>query len=393
MGRGFWGGIYSEKWVVYLGVGRLGGVGIESRRMFWAVIFLVVGFVVLVFAADYLVRGAASIASAVGVSPLVVGLTVVAFGTSAPELAVSVVSAFKGQADLAVGNVVGSNIFNILVVVGVSALIIPLVVHRQLVRLDVPVMIFLSVLLYVLAVDGMISRGDGAVLFSMAIGYVGLLLWKTKRGGGAAPGLDEIEGLVEGGGDPKWVKNLFFIVMGIAGLTGGSHLLVKGAVEIATFFGVSELVIGLTIISVGTSLPEVATSVMAAIKGQRDIAIGNVVGSNIFNIVTVLGLSSMVAPAGIGVAQAALDFDMLFMIAIALAAFPVFFLGYRVGRMSGFFFVGFYVAYVAYLLLESAGSAAFPVFREVVLYWVAPGMGCVLVIMLVRGLMQGKNPA
>ncbi|MDP4624187.1 MAG: calcium/sodium antiporter [Akkermansiaceae bacterium] len=357
-----------------------------------AIVFLIVGFVLLVFAADYLVKGAASIASAVGISPLVVGLTVVAFGTSAPELAVSVASAFKGQADLAVGNVVGSNIFNILVVVGVSALIIPLVVHRQLIRLDVPVMIFLSGLVYFLSMDGLISRLDGAILFSMAIGYVGLLLWKSKHGG-KAPGLDELDGLVDGGNDPKWAKNIFLIVIGIAGLTGGSHLLVKGAVEIATYFGVSELVIGLTIISVGTSLPEVATSVMAAIKGERDIAIGNVVGSNIFNIVTVLGLSSIVAPNGIGVAQAALDFDMLFMIAIALAAFPVFFLGYRVGRISGFFFVSFYVAYVVYLLLGSTENVAFPAYREVVLHWAAPITAGVLAIMLVRALLQGKNPA
>lgn len=371
--------------------GRVAGVNEDSRRMVTAIVFLIVGFVLLVFAADYLVKGAASIAAAVGISPLVVGLTVVAFGTSAPELAVSVVSAFEGQADLAVGNVVGSNIFNILVVVGSSALIIPLVVHRQLIRLDLPVMIFLSVLLYAVSLDGMISRIDGLVLFSLAIAYVGLLLWKSKHGG-KPPGLDEIEELVEDANDPKWAKNLFLIVIGIAGLTGGSHLLVKGAVAIATYFGVSELIIGLTIISLGTSLPEVATSIMAAIKGERDIAIGNVIGSNIFNIVTVLGLSSIVAPAGIRVAQEALDFDMLVMIAIAVAAFPVFFLGYKVGRISGFFFVLFYVAYVLYLLLESIGHASFPVFRDVLLFWVAPVTGGVLVIMLVRAMLQGKNP-
>ena len=357
-----------------------------------AIVFLIVGFVLLVFAADYLVKGAASIASAVGISPLVVGLTVVAFGTSAPELAVSVMSAFEGQADLAVGNVVGSNIFNILVVVGSSALIIPLVVHRQLIRLDLPVMIGLSVLLYLLSMDGMISRLDGVILFSLAIAYVGLLFWKSKHGG-KAPGLDDLEDLVEGGNDPKWVKNLSLIVLGIAGLTIGSNLLVKGAVEIATYFGVSELIIGLTIISLGTSLPEVATSIMAAVKGQRDIAIGNVIGSNVFNIVTVLGLSSIVAPAGIGVAQEALDFDMLVMIGVALAAFPVFFLGYKVGRISGFFFLAFYTAYVTYLLLGSTGHVNFPAYKEVVLYWVAPITGGVLAVMLVRACLQGKNPA
>lgn len=360
--------------------------------MLLASVFVIVGFVLLIFAADYLVKGAASIAAAVGISPLVVGLTVVAFGTSAPELAVSVVSAFEGKADLAVGNVIGSNIFNILVVIGLSAMVIPMVVHRQLIRLDVPVMIFLSVLLYTLSMDGMISRLDGVVLFGMAIVYVGLLVWKSKHGG-EVPGADDLEELTGGGKDPQWMKNIFLIVIGMAGLTGGSHLLVKGAVEIATFFGVSELVIGLTIISVGTSLPEVATSVMAAVRGERDIAVGNVVGSNIFNIVTVLGLSSIVAPSGIRVVQEALDFDMLFMIGIALAAFPVFFLGYRVGRVSGFFFISFYVAYVVYLLLQSTGNQLFPAYREAAIFYVLPLTFVVLLVVLVRAIIQPKNTA
>ncbi len=358
-----------------------------------AAIFLILGLVLLVFAADYLVKGAANIAGALGISPLVVGLTVVAFGTSAPELAVSVMSAFKGQADLAVGNVVGSNIFNVLVILGISAMIIPLVVHQQLVRFDVPVMIGVSGLLYGLCYDGTISRTDGVILFFLAIAYTGFLVWQSKKEKNSAVLSEYEEEFGKPAGQPKWIRNLGYVVLGIAGLVIGSKWLVDGAVVIARSFGVSELIIGLTIVSAGTSLPEVATSVMAAIKGERDIAVGNVVGSNIFNIVTVLGLSSIIAPAGISVSQAALDFDMIFMVAIALATLPVFFLGYKIGRTSGFFFILFYVAYVAYLILESTESGAFGRYREVMLMYVAPATALVLLVVLVRAILQPKNLA
>ncbi|QTN33852.1 calcium/sodium antiporter [Akkermansiaceae bacterium] len=361
--------------------------------MILAITYLIVGLVLLVFAADWLVKGAANIASALGISPLVVGLTVVAFGTSAPELAVSVMSAFRGQADLAVGNVVGSNIFNILVILGISALIIPLVVHAQLIRFDVPVMIFLSLLLFGLSFDGTISRIDGFILFAMALAYVGFLLRQSRKEKDAGVLSEYEEEYGKKGEDPAWAKNTALVVLGIAGLVLGSDRLVFGAVFIARHFGVSELIIGLTIISVGTSLPEVATSVVAALKGERDIAVGNVVGSNIFNIVTVLGISSIVAPAGIAVARQAIEFDMLFMIAIALAALPVFFHGYRIGRMSGFFFLAFYGAYLAYLILGATGHPAFPGFRHAMLVFVAPATGLALVVMLIRAIGQPKNPA
>ena len=361
--------------------------------MIFATVYLLIGFVLLVFAADYLVKGAANIATAVGISPLVVGLTVVAFGTSAPELAVSVASAFKGQADLAVGNVVGSNIFNILVILGISAMIIPLVVNQQLIRFDVPVMIVLSVLLFGVSYDGKISRIDGLVLFSLAIGYTWFLIRQSRKEGDREV-LKEYEEEFGGKGksSSRW-KDILLISLGIAGLTGGSHLLVKGAVEIATYFGVSELIIGLTIVSVGTSLPEVATSVMAAIKGERDIAVGNVVGSNIFNIVSVLGLASIVAPAGISVPREAIEFDMPFMVAIAFAAFPVCFHRYVIGRLSGFLFFGFYLAYLAYLILEATGHGALPQYRSLILYLVVPLTGLALLVLLVRAMRQPKNLA
>lgn len=345
----------------------------------------------LVFSADWLVQGAAKIAAAVGISPLVVGLTVVAFGTSAPELAVSVMSAFEGKADLAVGNVVGSNIFNIVVVLGLSALIIPLVVNQQLIRFDVPVMIFLSFLLLWLCWDSNISRLDGILLFSLAIAYTVFLIWQSKKESDNRV-LTEYEqeyGKVEG--KPEWLKNLSLIALGIGGLVLGSKWLVDGAVAIAEHFGVSELIIGLTIVSVGTSLPEVATSVVAAFKGERDIAVGNVVGSNIFNIVTVLGLTSIVAPNGIEVAQEALAFDMPVMIAVALAALPIFFFGYKIGRRGAIFFLTFYGAYLAHLILEATESAAFPIYHQVMVYYVAPVAGLILLGVLYRAFKQPKS--
>lgn len=361
--------------------------------MLLASVFLVIGLVLLVFAADYLVKGAASIAGTLGISPLIVGLTVVSFGTSAPELAVSVVSAFKDQADLAVGNVVGSNIFNVLVVLGISALIIPLVVHAQLIRFDVPVMIGISLLLYGLCYDGDISRVDGIVLFSVGVIYLLFLLRQSKAEKNLAVLAEYEEEFGKKTEDPKWLRNITFVVLGIAGLVAGSEMLVRGAVTIAGFFGVSELIIGLTIVSAGTSLPEVATSVVAAMKGEKDIAVGNVVGSNIFNIVLVLGLSSIVAPAGIAVSEHAISFDMVFMVGVALATFPIFLYGYKVGRLAGFFFVMFYLIYVGYLVLEAVSAGIFPGYQQVVIFGLAPAAGLCLLYVLFRGVSQSKNPA
>jgi cation:H+ antiporter len=367
-------------------------VGEHGRRseMLAAIFFLVVGIVFLVVSAGYLVKGASNIASGLGIAPLVVGLTVVSFGTSAPELAVAVMSAFKGQADLALGNVVGSNIFNVLFILGISAVIIPLVVNQQLIRFDVPVMIFASLLLYGLSFDGMISRLDGMILFLLSLAYTGFLVWQSKK-----EKIPEVLGEYADkygkvAGDPAWLKNLTFIILGIVGLVIGSDRLVYGAVFIARHFGVSELIIGLTIISAGTSLPEVATSVIAAIKGERDIAVGNVVGSNIFNILVVLGLSSTVAPAGVAVSQKALDFDILVMIAVALVALPVFFHGFKIGRVGAVFFLTFYVAYILYLILEATGSGLFPAYRNFALLWAAPAVALTLLAVLVKAVRQAK---
>jgi cation:H+ antiporter len=356
-----------------------------------AIVFLILGLVLLVFSADFLVKGAARLAAAVGISPLVVGLTVVAFGTSAPELAVSVMSAFKGQADIALGNVVGSNIFNVLVILGISAMIIPLVVNQQLVRFDVPVMIGLSFLMFFLGMDGRIGRIDGVILFGIAIAYTVFLIRQSRRETNSAV-VEEYEkefGAAAKEG-PAWVKNISFIVLGIGGLVLGSNWLVDGAVMIARHFGISELVIGLTIISVGTSLPEVATSIVAALKGERDIAVGNVVGSNIFNIVSVLGLASIVSPNGISVPSAALHFDIPFMIAIAVACLPVFFTGYVITRLNGAVFLAFYGSYLAYLIMQSTQHDAFDSYHAALVHLVAPLTAITLMIIGWRGWRQQR---
>lgn len=320
------------------------------------VVMIIAGFVVLVFGADWLVKGASRLALAAGIAPLVVGLTVVAFGTSAPELAVSVTSALGGEADLAVGNVVGSNIANVLLILGVSALVAPLVVHQQLIRLDVPIMVGASVLFYVLVVDGSLSLWDGALLSACIIAYVVFLIVESRAEKNAAV-LAEYDELTEEASQPhSALGNVAWLVVGMVGLIAGSQLLVIGAVSVATTLGVSELVIGLTVLAIGTSLPELATSIIAAYKGERDIAVGNVVGSNIFNVLSVLGFTGIASWGQVAVSADAIRVDIPIMIGVALLCLPMFRGGYEITRAKGALFVATYVYYVAYLVLGAAHS-------------------------------------
>jgi cation:H+ antiporter len=321
---------------------------------------LLAGLALLTVGAELLVRGAAALALALRVSPLVVGLTIVAYGTSAPEMVVSVQSSLQGQADIAVGNVVGSNIFNVLFILGVSALITPLAVAQQLVRFDVPLMIGLSVLTGLLGWDGELGRLDGLIFI---LGLIAYTVW-VARFGPKEPTAVEAEYAEALGPSPaaasvgRILWHVLLVLVGLGLLVWGSRLFVGAAVEIARALGVSELVIGLTLVAAGTSLPEVATSVLAAIKGERDIAVGNVVGSNLFNILGVLGVSAVVAPAGVAVSPAALSFDIPVMIATAIACLPVFFTGHCIARWEGLVFLGYYAAYVAYLVLAASAPAA-----------------------------------
>lgn len=337
-----------------------------------AVLFIA-GLILLIIGAEALVRGASRLSAIIGISPLIIGLTVVAFGTSSPELAVSVNSGLKGQADIALGNVIGSNIFNVLFILGLSAAITPLAVSRQLIRLDVPLMIVVSLLVLLFGFDGKVNRWEGAVLFSGIILYTAFLIYQSRkeRNGGKKDEFTIEYGISNGKSSRHWVINPALIVAGLGMLVLGSRWLVDSSVTIAQALGVSQLVIGLTIIAAGTSLPEVATSVIASIRGERDIAVGNVIGSNIFNILSVLGLASLVSPQGIQVSGAALRFDIPIMIAVAVACLPIF-TDYIIARWEGLLFVGYYVAYTVYLILAAIQHVALSFYSQMMFLFVVP---------------------
>jgi cation:H+ antiporter len=357
-------------------------------------LWLVLGLVVLTAGAEALIRGASRLAAAAKISPLVIGLTVVAFGTSAPEMAVSIKSAWTGQADIALGNVIGSNVFNVLFILGLSALITPLVVSVQLIRIDVPIMIGASLLLVALAWDGRVTPTDGAVLFACLITYtlLAIVLGRRDAKKKEAAEFNAEYGKPEPTGGGRLALDAGLVLVGLAALVLGANWFVDAAVTMARSFGVSELVIGLTIVAAGTSLPEVATSVMASIKGERDIAVGNVVGSNIFNIFGVLGLSAAVSPTGVAVATAASQFDLPVMTAVAVACLPIFLTGHTIARWEGFVFLGYYVVYTVYLVLSATGDAALPTFRGAMIYYVMPLTVLTVLVSLTRSL-RGKPAA
>lgn len=360
------------------------------------IVYFIAGLVFLVIGAEFLVRGASRLAAALGISPLVIGLTVVAFGTSAPELAVSVKAALDNQAGIAVGNVVGSNIFNVLLILGLSALIAPLLVSKQLIKFDVPFMIALSVSMFLFALDGNFSRIEGIIWFGGLIIYISFLIYKSRQDSKkAAEAIDpEVAELL---GDPSekqaWLKNLGLILVGLALLIVGSRWLVESAVIFAKHFGVSEVVIGLTIVAAGTSLPELVTSIIAAIRGERDIAVGNVVGSNIFNIMAVLGLTSIIAPAGIPVENSTLYFDIPFMIGVALACLPIFFTGQTISRSEGAVFFAYYIAYTIYLLLMATNNPALSAFSKILFYGAIPLTALGLIVFSMRQWRTAKATA
>ena len=353
---------------------------------------VLVGLLALVLGGELLVRGGSRLAAVVGISPLVIGLTVVAFGTSAPELAVSVKACLAGETDIAVGNVVGSNIFNVLFILGVSALIAPLIVSSQLIRIDVPLMIAASVAALVLGLDGNIGRVDGLLLFAGLVCYTVWTVLKSRKESAAVKQeygqeyekKEKVSGLRIG-------LQILIIVVGLIILSFGAQWVVKGSVSIGRLLGMSELLIGLTIVAAGTSLPEVATSVLASIRGERDIAVGNVIGSNIFNLTCVLGLSAAIVPSGVEVSDAALRLDIPVMIAVALACLPIFFTGHLIARWEGGLFLGYYVAYTTYLVLAAIIPAVSRTFGFVILMFVVPLTVITLAIVVVRTVYRGTS--
>jgi cation:H+ antiporter len=323
------------------------------------------GLVLLVLGGNGLVRGASALATRLGVPPLVIGLTVVAWGTSAPELAVSLGAALRGRGDIALGNVLGSNIFNLLVVLGASALVAPLAVSRRLVRLDVPILVGLSAGVYLLALDRRFGLADGLLLVGAGVAYT---VFAVRVSRGEAPEPATAGGARAGGA----AAHVGLLVLGLALLVVGARWLVSGSVAFARALGVSELVIGLTIVAAGTSLPEVAASVIAAWRGERDIAVGNAVGSNIFNLVAVLGLTAAAAPGGVRVAEPALAFDLPVMVAVAVACLPLFFTGHAVARWEGGLLLAYYGAYVLYLVLAAERHALLPAYSATMALFVLP---------------------
>lgn len=345
------------------------------------ILFFVFGGVFLVIGAELLVRGASRLALGIGVSPLVVGLTVVAFGTSAPELAVSVGAGLSGQGDVALGNVVGSNIFNILLILGLSALVTPLAVSLRLIRREVPLMIGVSILTLLLALDGSIGRVEGILLFVGIIVYTVVLIRQSRR-----EERDSSEG-DSGVPTPLWV-NLLQIVGGLVGLLIGAEWLVNAASSIAEALGMSRLVIGLTVVAAGTSLPELATSVLASIRGERDIAIGNIVGSNIFNVLAVLGATGMISPDPIDVPRGALTFDIPVMIAVSVATLPVIFRNLRISRWEGLAFILYYIFYVVHLILTALDHDLLDEFTYGMIWFVLPLTVLTMGVMIVQGMGQ-----
>lgn len=310
------------------------------------IFLLIIGLLTLVGSGEVLVRGAAGIALKAKISPLIVGLTVVSIGTSAPELFASVTAALNGSSALAIGNVVGSNIANITLVLGITAIIYPITVDRLLLRLDGPVMAAATVLFILLAWDMTLSKVDGILLI---IGLIVFLLTLIRRARKEPSAVDnEVEEL-EGFGQKGYGILSLFIVLGCIGLYFGSDWFVTGASNIASNLGVSDHIIGVTVVAVGTSIPELVASAIAALRQQSDISIGNLVGSNIFNILGVLGVSSIIIPLPID--QNVIDSDMWWMLGAALLIFPLIRMGYKIVRWEGILLIGVYIAYIASVLL------------------------------------------
>ncbi len=318
----------------------------------------IVGFILLYFGAEWLVKGSSSLAKSLGISPVVIGLTVVAFGTSAPELVVSVISSVQDKSMIAVGNVIGSNICNIALVLGLSALFQPIVAHSSVVRRDIPLMLLISVVLLIMSVDSRLTRLEGIFLVIGIISYTlfnyYLGVKETKSGKTMEDvmedlGVEEVEYVAE-----RW-KQIVLVIIGIAGVVGGAKLVVESAVYIMTYLGVSEKFIGLTVVAFGTSLPELATSVVAAIRKELDISIGNLVGSNVFNILSVLGAAALVRPIPIpgGFLQSGLYIDYIVMMVTSFLPWLMMRRTNTISRIDGGILLACYVGYLVYLITKT----------------------------------------
>lgn len=331
----------------------------------------IAGLLALVAGAELLVRGASRLALAMGISPLVIGLTIVAYGTSTPELAVALRATLAGQPDIVMGNAVGSTQFNVLFILGLSAVLRPLQVGTHLVWREVPVLIGAALLLLGLSLDGVIRRWEGLVLLVVYVVYAVFVVRKSRQESAAV----KLEYEEEFGAPLRGRRIGWSIGLTLAGLALcvlGARWCVDGAVQLARAFGLSELVIGLTVVAAGTSLPEVVTSLVATVRGHRDIAIGNVIGASIYNALAIAGVSGLVKPDGLAVARSVVTFDLPVMVAVGVACLPIFFTGHMIARWEGAVFLGYYAAYTSYLVLAAQRHDALPVFSAVMLWFVIP---------------------
>lgn len=310
-------------------------------------LFIVLGIALLVVGGELVVRGAGRLALAAGLSPLVVGLTVVAFCTSAPELAASLAAATKGTPELALGNVIGSNIANIGLILGLSGLLRPIPVHSGILIREMPLVIGATALFALLAWDGGFSRVDGALLLAALVAYVGWMLRAEVARGAGELAQEFAETLPAKRGSP--MQQVGLVLAGVALLVGGADLLVRGAVDIATASGISTRVVGLTIVAVGTSLPELASSLVATWKKEGDIVLGNVLGSNIFNVLGILGVTALVSPFAVDIA--ATGFDLWVLVILSVALLPIFWSDSALRRWEAALLLGAYVAYVVRLFV------------------------------------------
>jgi len=340
------------------------------------IIWFIVGLVALVGGAEILVRAVTKLAAILGISKLIIGLTVVAFGTSAPELAVSIQAGINGETDIMLGNIIGSNISNTLLILGLASLIIPIKVNVSIIKSDAPIMIGVTLLVFFFALNGFISFWECLILSVLLLIY---LLFLSRQGSAEL-------GTPIKRPEKKLSTTLGYLLLSIVGfilLISGARWMIDSALIFAEAAGVSELVIGLTVVAVGTSLPEVVVVLVAALKKERDIAVGSIIGSNILNLLAVLGVSGLFIEGAIPVQPVLLQFDMLVLIAVSLLCIPIFYTGFRIARWEGGMLLFFYISYLFYLYLSNTGHLWLQEFTTVMIYFVLPVIGIILIIVTV----------
>ncbi|MBX8487561.1 calcium/sodium antiporter [Pseudomonas cichorii] len=337
---------------------------------------MVSGLLLLLIGAELSVRAAVRLASILRIRPLIIGLTVVALGSSAPQMAVSLQAAFSESTDIAVGSVIGSNIFNVLVILGLCALIIPLRVARQVLRIDIPLMIGASLLVIGLSWNGEFSKLDGVLLLGTMLGCLFIVLRQASHGAR--------HGHTHSTEKPRSLTCIALLTSGLLLLAFGGHLLVDAAVVVAINLGLSERIIGLTLMAIVTSLPALMTSLIAALRGERDIAVGNVIGSNLFNLLGVLGATALISPVPLSISPNALVFDLPIMLGVAVLCLPLFYAGYRITRFEGLLLLALYLTYGLHIVSFSTGMLLAERLEHLMLQFILPLLGIAVAFGIVK---------